>query len=190
MEYSQLSKEEKQNIFEIVNTTHLHTKGNKKKLLKSQFCNSWKINKNIGAFELFMKLYESEDVYDKYNEWFKKYIDTHPGQPTPESIRSEKNIPYSKYVRNLGYKNEELEELEQKLEDVESGKGYMTEAKHDELLQLNTSKLYETIREQGDTIAKLRNEITDKDIIIAAKKATIQERTEWYESQLKIAYQK
>ena len=64
MDYSAITKEEKQDIFEVVNSTHLRLKGDAKRLLKRQFT-TWKINKNVGAFELFMKLYESEDVYDK-----------------------------------------------------------------------------------------------------------------------------
>ena len=60
MDYSALTKQDKQDIFEFVNSTHLHLKGDDKKALKRQFCHVWKINKNIGAFELMMKLYESE----------------------------------------------------------------------------------------------------------------------------------
>ena len=52
--YSNLSKVEKQDIFEEVNSVHLKLGGDEKKKLKRAFTHDWKINKNIGSFVLYM----------------------------------------------------------------------------------------------------------------------------------------
>lgn len=155
MEYSALTKEDKQTIFEIVNNDHLRLKGNQKKLLKSQFCNSWKINKNIGAFELFMKLYESEELYDIKNEWFKKYIEDYGF--SPEHYKSQKPVPIIRHLRRVRHADEQVLELEQKLEDVAEGKGYISQEDYEYQLNKMKEEQQEIIRERGDTITKLRN---------------------------------
>tara|TARA_R100000808_G_C2148645_1_gene156816 strand:- start:1611 stop:2183 length:573 start_codon:yes stop_codon:yes gene_type:complete len=155
MDYSALTKEEKQSIFEVVNNDHLRLKGNQKKLLKSQFCNSWKINKNIGAFELFMKLYESEELYDIKNEWFKKYIEDYGF--SPEHYKSQKPVPLIRHLRRVRHADEQVVELEQKLEEIKEGKGYISQEEHEYELNKVKQEQLEIIRERGDTIANLRN---------------------------------
>lgn len=154
MEYSALTKEDKKDIFEIVNSTHLHLKGNEKKLLKSTFCNSWKINKNVGAFELFMKLYESENVYDKMNDAFLEYVKDGHGS---EYYRNHKHIPYAKHVQRMQWRNEEVEKAERELEEIKESNGTISRVDHEyELNKLKQEQL-EIIREKSDTIGKLRN---------------------------------
>jgi len=155
MDYSELTKEEKQSIFEVVNNDHLRLKGNQKKILKSQFCNSWKINKNIGAFELLMKLYESEELYDSKNEWFKKYIADYGF--TPEHYKSQKPVPIMKHIRRVKHADDQVLELEQKLEDIAEGKGYISQEDYEYQLNKMKEEQQEIIRERGDTITKLRN---------------------------------
>ena len=70
MESEAYTKDEMSNIFDVVNSNHLHLKGKVRSDLRRQFL-SWKQNKTIGAFDLFIKLYESEDVYDKRIEFNK-----------------------------------------------------------------------------------------------------------------------
>ena len=155
MEYSKISKEEKQNIFEIVNNTHLKLTGDVKKALKRQFM-SWKINKTIGAFELFMKLYESEELYDSKNEWFQSLINNDTF--LEDQCKNGQPISVAKYERNMRYSAEEREELEQQLENIESGKGYITEQSHNEEIQELKKQHFQEIRELGDQIIKYRNE--------------------------------
>ncbi len=155
MEYSKLSKEEKQNIFENVNNTHLKLTGDVKKALKRQFM-SWKINKTIGAFELFIKLYESEDLYDSKNEWFKKLVDH--DQLLKYICENDKYMSIAKYERHMRFAAQEREDLEQQLENIESGKGYITEQSHNEEIQELKKQHFQEIRELGDQIIKYRNE--------------------------------
>ena len=58
----------------------------------------------------------------------------------------------------MSYKDEEIEVLEKKLEDVEEGKGYMSEESHRDLIEALKNEKEEVIQEQGSTIAKLRYE--------------------------------
>lgn len=154
MEYSALTKEEKQDIFEIVNSTHLHLKGNQKKLLKSTFCNVWKINKNMGAFELFMKLYESENVYDKMNTAFLEYVKD--GYDN-EYYTNHKHIPYAKHIQRMQWRNEEVEEAERQLEEIKESKGYISREDHNTLVDEMKKNHDQLMMEKEDTIIKLRN---------------------------------
>lgn len=117
MDYSTLSKEEKKDIFEMVNSTHLKLKGDQKKHLKRQFTTVWKINKNIGAFELFMKLYESEDVYDEINDWFQQFVSE---QDTSQTTNyKNRKVSYAKYRRTVSRRDEEIDELKDRVDELE-----------------------------------------------------------------------
>ena len=152
MEYS---VEDKKGIFDVVNSNHLHLTGEKRKYTRKQFL-TWKQNKNIGAFDLFIKLYESEDVYDKRIEFWKKYIEDQG--PFWDNAAKQKPIPFQKHQLYMSYKDEEIEVLEKKLEDVEEGKGYMSEESHRDFIEALKNEKEEVIQEQGSTIAKLRYE--------------------------------
>ena len=155
MESEAYTKDEMSNIFDVVNSNHLHLKGKVRSDLRRQFL-SWKQNKTIGAFDLFIKLYESEDVYDKRIEFWKKYIEDQG--PFWDNAVTKKPIPFYKHQLYMSYKDEEIEVLEKKLEDVEEGKGYMSEESHGDLIEALKNEKEEVIQEQGSTIAKLRYE--------------------------------
>lgn len=184
MEYSAITKEEKQDIFEVVNSTHLKMKGKEKKILKNSFCNSWKLNKSIGAFELFMKLYESIDEYDKMNEWFKDYLDEDPQDA--HFYRTHKKIPYAKHRRFMSYRTEEIEELEKKLEEVEEGKGYVKQDVHDdEILELKKewrNKVYAL----EDEVSRLKQKVIYADQDATARVNTMMVQRDYYEKQLNL----
>lgn len=182
MDYSALTKQDKQDIFEIVNSTYLHLKGDKKKLLKSTFCNVWKINKSIGAFELFMKLYESDAIHDKMNEAFLEYVKD--GYDN-EYYRNHKHIPYAKHIQRMQWRNEEVEEAERQLEEIKEGKGYISQEDHEYQLNKVKEEQQQIIREKSDTIGKLRN----LEVGLRAKIDAANERFEgmrlFYEDQIK-----
>jgi len=68
---------ELKDIFDVVNSKHLHLKGRPKTIAKRQFVNCWKRdNKSLSAFDVFMALYHSEEKYDEDNEWFKQYVES------------------------------------------------------------------------------------------------------------------
>lgn len=118
MDYSTLSKEEKKDIFEVVNTTHLKLKGDQKKQLKRQFTTVWKINKSIGAFELLMKLYEAEDVYDEMNDWFQQFVSEQDISQV-NNYKNKKNISYAKHRRTVSRRDEEIDELKDRVSELE-----------------------------------------------------------------------
>ena len=62
------------NIFEVVNGDHLHLKGKEKAAAKRQLTTLNRKSKSIGAYDLYIALYESKEKYDKENEWFKSYM--------------------------------------------------------------------------------------------------------------------
>jgi uncharacterized protein (DUF342 family) len=144
-----LSREEKDNIFAHVNTMYLKTTGKEKKALKQQF-KTWKINKNIGAYELFIHLYNAENVWNKINDdvEFQKKIKC-----------DENEVVLLKYhLKHIRWREQEIKELEQKLEDVKNGKGYITKEKYDEDMKHQLEELQEKFREKGNEVAKYRNE--------------------------------
>lgn len=181
MEYSKLSKGEKQNIFEIVNSTNLKLKGDEKKALKRQFM-SWKINKTIGAFELFMKLYESEELYDSKNEWFQELINN---DTFLEDECNGKYISRAKYERNMRYSAEEREELEQQLEEVENEKGYITEESHKQQMEQLKKEHFQEKRQLGDQIIKYRNQVESAQIKLESERKITDILKIQYEKQLK-----
>lgn len=158
MEESAISytKDELNDIFEIVNSEHLHLKGRDKVVVKRQFNSVWKRdNKGLGCYQLFMKLYDSHDRFEAEMEWWKEHASF-----SPQYYREKKAVPNAKYARHIGFCNEEIHQLEQKLEDVESGKGYITQEEHESKLQEAIDNEKQIIREKSDTIAKLRNEVS------------------------------
>jgi len=183
MEYSALTKEEKQSIFEIVNNDHLRLKGKEKAALKRDFSSGWKLNKRIGAFELFMKLYESEELYDNKNEWFKKYLEEDGF--SEQYYKNHKSIPYVKHLRRVRHADEQVVELEDKLEEIQEGKGYISQEDHDYQLNKVKEEQQQIIREKGDTIAKLRNLETGLRAKIDAANERFEAMRSFYEDQIK-----
>ena len=150
------TKEEKESIFDVVNSTHLHLSGFERKYVRKQFLGWKKDNIHIGAYDLFIKLYESEDVYDKKIQFYKDYINDQG--PFWNIYLNKEPMPFSKYQLHMKWKDEEIEETLQLLEDIKEGKGYISEESHNELIEELKNDKEEIIREQGNTIGKLRNE--------------------------------
>jgi hypothetical protein len=183
MEYSTLSKEEKADIFEAVNSTHLNLTGNQKKLLKRSFTHTWKLNKNMGAFELFMKLYESEDLYDSRCEFFKKYVEE--DYFTADHYRTRKPVPYAKHRRHMSFKSEEIEELEKKLEDWVTGKsGYISQENHEELMKTQLEEQQEIIRSKSDEIGKWKNKAAGEAEKRVYEVTAAEKQRDYFEEQL------
>ena len=180
MEYC---KEERINIFDIVNSNHLHLTGKIRSDLRRQFL-SWKQNNTIGAYHLFIKLYESEEVYDKRTDFFKKYIEE---DPSWLNDLSKEPVAFGKYRLHMEWKNEEIESLEKQLDDVEQGKGYMSEETHKELMKQQLDEQQQIIQEQGNTVSKLRfNESCLREKLEAAdRRFTAQKK--FYEDAINIA---
>ena len=67
MEFNDLKdKHEKADVFDMVNDTFLNLKGDRRRILRSQFMNVWKQNKNVGCADLFMALFNSIDRLESW----------------------------------------------------------------------------------------------------------------------------
>lgn len=145
-----LSISEKADIFEYVNTMYLNLKGAKKKQTKQSFKTAWK--EDNMCYILMMKLSE---VYDEWSEkeqnedWiFDKMVIKGSNTTSISMVR---------HKTHLNFMREDLDEKEKELEKVKQGKGYMSQETHDEAMKQCKEEKEEIIREQGHTIAKLRN---------------------------------
>jgi len=174
------TKEDLSSIFEIVNSHHLKLKGNQKKITKRQFTTAWKQNnKNIGCFELFMKLFEAEDKFDVESGDWDKYA-----QFPPEYYRERKVVPHFKYARHIDFLNREVQELEQKLEDTENAKGYITQEESEARLNEAIENEKQIIREKSDTIAKVKNENSFLREKLEHSEARLDAQKRYYEEQI------
>jgi hypothetical protein len=148
------TKEEKEDIFEVVNSIHLKLKGNAKKITKRKFVHTWKPDsKSMGCYDLFIKLYESEGVYDSMNDWFKDWV----SDESPSQYVNHKPVPYAKHRRLMGYRDEEIANLEEQLEDIEQGKGYIKIDIHEDQVK-ELKREYKYLQDElEDTTIKLNN---------------------------------
>jgi ElaB/YqjD/DUF883 family membrane-anchored ribosome-binding protein len=178
MELSTLTKEEKASIFEIVNNMFLHYKGNKKKETKKSFKNTWKEDNN--CFQLIMTLYNAEDILDGVKGKLNEEIN---GGWIPAGWETEK-VSWRKYRGMCIHLGEEIHELEQKLEDVEQGKGYVSEEKYKEDMKTQLEESQETIRDLSDKVAKWRNKSVWEEEKRVAEVKTAEKLTLYFKTQL------
>lgn len=148
--------EEKKDIFEYVNNVHLHLRGDEKRRLKRAMTHVWKQNKNIGAFELFIKLYESHDTYDKMNEWFKQYVKE--CEETPEDY--DRFIPLAKHRRLLLYREHEIEDLEHEMKYVLEKQKVISYEDHEEQMYEKDKAHKQKYDELEDSYIKKNNQIS------------------------------
>ena len=132
MEYSSLTPKQKSDYFDLVNSIHLKLKGKPKNDLRRNMKNSWKNDSNIML--IFMKLYESFDVYEKMEE--SEHYTTNP------KVGAKNNDDYLKkpvttrqHLLHVAYLQDEIDNLEQQLENIESGKGYLKLEDHETKIQ-------------------------------------------------------
>lgn len=144
------SKDERSEMFEYVNSEFFKLKGDKRKALRKAIL-TWKQNKQVGAFELFVMLYNSEDKYDEKNEWFKNYIK----DENMEAYKNKKSIPYAKHNRRMRWRDEEINELEVQLENVFEDNKLISKAEHTEQLNKVKEKHKFEIQEKNNTINNL-----------------------------------
>jgi archaellin len=144
-----LSTSEKAEIFEYVNDMYLHLKGQKKKQTKQSFKTSWK--EDNMCYILMMKL---NDAYDQWSE----HEQNEDWEFDKSVIKNSdnKSISMMKHRRHLAFVREEVFYLETELEKVKEGKGYISEEAHDIAMKQLKEEQQQIIRDQGDTIAKLR----------------------------------
>ena len=176
------SKEELAEMFEIVNSTHLHLKGDAKRRLKRVVTTTWKLNKTIGALELFIKLYESESLYEEKNEWFKKFLEEN--DLSVNELKSKKPIPYIKHRKRMALRDEQIELLETKLENVLEDNELISKEDHKEALLEEREKWSEKILILQDKNDKMRYELEMSKKDLENVKRSKDQQIEYYKTQL------
>jgi len=178
MESSTLSKEEKSDIFDIVNNMYWRLKGNKKKSTKSSFIHHYKEDNN--CFQLIMALYNAEDIIEGIKG---KVNDDINGGWVPIDWGTNK-VPWRRYKGMCVHLGDEVQVLEQKLEDVEQGKGYVSEEKYKEDMKTQLEDLQETIRDLSDKVAKWRNKCSWEEEKRVAEVKTAEKQRDYFKTQL------
>ena len=146
---NKLTTDEKGEIFEYVNSMYLHLKGNKKKQTKQSFKTTWK--EDNMCYKLLLGYNDVYDIWlknEQNEEWLWERDNT----------TIEGTIPKKKHMRMINMMRESERYLEEELENIKDGKGYISEEQHKEEMNKQLQEQKQLIREQGDSIAKYKNE--------------------------------
>ena len=162
------STDDLKNIFEVVNGDHLHLKGKEKAAAKRQLTTLNRKSKSIGAYDLYIALYESTEKYDKENEWFKSYMND-PETESQGDILSKKPIPYVKFFRQRVKLQNTIEDLENELDSVLEDNNLMSKKDHDLEIKELTKSLKQQLFECEDKLQKANNEIHNISSDVKAK---------------------
>ena len=162
------STDDLKNIFEIVNSDHLHLKGKEKAAAKRQLTTLNRKSKSIGAYDLYIALYESTEKYDKENEWFKSYMND-PENESQGDILSRKPIAYVKFFRQRVKLQNTIEDLENELDSVLEDNNLMSKKDHDLEIKELTKSLKQQLFECQDELQKANNEIHNISSDVKAK---------------------
>mgnify|MGYP003152518204 FL=1 len=172
-----LTKEQLGDIFDIVNSTYLGMKGEKKRITKKA-CKLWKSDNNL--YKFLIALYNSEEINEKIRAPIDQLIDD---GDCPCDWETQK-VSWKTHNGRINDLNQSIERLEQQIEDVESGKGYISEETHKEKMSLQLKEQQEIIRGQGDTIAKLRNLEEGLRHTIECQSQKYNDQKKYYEEQI------
>jgi len=179
---TQYTREQKAEMFDYVNNTFFKLKGDKRKQLRKAIL-SWKQNKQIGAFEMFVMLNNCEDTYDEMNESFQQYIEDYG--LTANQIKNKNNIPYAKHVRRMKYKDDEIEALENEIESLKEQEGLIKLEDHKQEIKDMKERHKFELEEKDDKIKQLEAQIKLFDSRMKAKDNTHAVIVKNYETQIK-----
>ena len=176
MEDNKLTIDEKAEIFEYVNNLYLKLTGEKKKYTKRCFKTSWK--EDNMCYKLLLKLYDVYDVWvenECHDEWTWER----------ENITMEGTISQKKHHRVMNMMRESERELELELEKIQEGKGYISEEVYNTALEEKDKENQQNNRENGDLVAKLRNQLAFKDEKLDHANKRLEAQKLYYEDQMK-----
>ena len=178
------SKEDLKEIFEIVNSKYLHLKGRKKTISKNQFVSVWKQdNKNLSAFELMIALYNAESINDKHNEFIKEFIED---TLSIDEVKSKKPISYFKHIKRMRWKDQEIEELEYRIETMMDDNSLISIEDHKIEIKELKNKYKNELDEKDDEIKKLEMKIKLINTDNNSKIERIESQLEYYKNQIEI----
>jgi hypothetical protein len=116
--HMELSKQELGEIFDIVNSMYIGLKGDKKRITKKA-CKLWKPDNNL--YKFLIALYNSEEI----NEKIRKPIEEDIAEGRTPCDWETKKVSWKHHYGRMEDLNNTIERLEQDLENIESGKGYI-----------------------------------------------------------------
>ena len=146
---NKLTTIEKGEIFEYVNDLYLKLTGEKKKYTKRCFKTTWK--EDNMCYKLLLGYNNVYDIWlknEQNEEWAWERDNT----------TTEGTITKKKHMRMINMMRESERYLEEELENIKEGKGYISEEQHEEEMNKQLQEQKQLIREQGDSIAKYKNE--------------------------------
>lgn len=162
MDEEEYTKDELNDIFDTINSRHFKLKGRQKSITKRQFTTTWKRDsKSIGAFELAIFLYKSEDLYDESNEWLRNHLAEN--NLSPNECKTKKAIPYAKYIKRIRMKDEQINELTIDNENMLEDNNLITKEEHNDILYQQSQLKDNQNKQLKDDLQKAQNELHHKD---------------------------
>ena len=169
------SKSEKADIFENVNTMYLHLSGIKKSETKRSFKTVWKED-NL-SYKLMIALYGAYDKWEKLNEdedhvWTMEHL-----KPGHVSIKT--------HERFKSFLGDEIKELQEELEKIKEGKGYISEESHKEQMKQQLQEQQEIINEISSKLGASNNRASAYETKYDIKCKDMEAQKRYYEDQIK-----
>ena len=176
---SELTTDDKAQIFDIVNSMYLHYKGDKKKNTKKAFKSLWKEDNN--CYKLILCLYNADDILQKNKDIFNKELEYGYGIPLDWKT---KKISFRRHHGMICMLRQEVEDLEKQLENIEQEKDIIKMTDHNDIIRQIENQYKEKLEALEDKNIKLKNQLRNKDDDMKAKVKTHSERAEYFQTQL------
>ena len=175
----ELSKQELGEIFDIVNTMYLGLKGNDRSATRKA-AKLWKPDNNLRKFliALYNKSDIDESISKKLDEECNDYF-----SGMPDDWKNKK-VSFRTHHGRIAQLQTELDEIEEELENIKEGKGYISELQHNDRMMEQLKEQQQIIRGQGDTIAKLRNLEEGLRHTIESQSNKYNDQKKYYEEQI------
>ena len=168
------SKSEKADIFENVNTMYLHLSGIKKTETKRSFKTVWKED-NL-SYKMMIALF---GAYDKWETL--EHNEDHVW--TMENLK-EGHVSKKTHERYKSFLSEEINELQQELEKIKEGKGYISEQIHKEQMKEQLQEQQEIIREISSKLGSSNNRASSYETKYDIKCKDMEAQKRYYEDQI------
>ena len=97
---------------------------------------------------------------------------------------TKQEISLNKVACQYRLQHEEIDRLEEELDNIQQGKGYISESRHEEIMMEQLKEQQEIIRANGDTIGKLRSIEEGLRSKIDSQERRYEDMKKYYEQQI------
>tara|TARA_R110000782_G_scaffold127157_1_gene218710 strand:- start:59 stop:586 length:528 start_codon:yes stop_codon:yes gene_type:complete len=97
---------------------------------------------------------------------------------------TKQEISLNKVACQYRLQHEEIDRLEEELDNIQQGKGYISESQHEEIMMEQLKEQQEIIRANGDTIGKLRSIEEGLRSKIDSQERRYEDMKKYYEQQI------